>query len=370
MGLRTWIEISRAALKDNYWAFRRLLKSSTKIMAVAKSNAYGHNLVEFSLEMERLGADWIGVDSLVEAKTLRQKGIKIPILVLGYTLPEMLSEAAQLSISLTISHLDHLKSIEGLHGPKPKIHLKIDSGMHRQGFLPENIIDIIDYIDENLDLKLIEGVYTHFAAAKDPNDTGASLKQGRLFEQVIEALRRRGLKPTVHASASGGAILFPQFHFDLVRVGIGLYGHYPSKEIERSFGKKLKPALTWKTIISEVKELPKGERIGYDLTERLRRDSRIAICPMGYWHGFTRALSQRAFVLAKGQRCKVLGRVSMDMISVDATRIPNLKVNDEVVLIGKQGKEEISAEELASICGTSNYEFLTRLNPLIQRIYL
>ncbi|KKW37758.1 MAG: alanine racemase, partial [Candidatus Adlerbacteria bacterium GW2011_GWB1_54_7] len=173
-----------------------------------------------------------------------------------------------------------------------------------------------------------------------------------------------------HAAATSGTIIFPQSHFDLVRIGIGLCGLWPSKETKEAFKRevKLEPVLSWKTILGQIKSLSKGNKVGYDLTETLSRPSRVAILPIGYWHGFPRLLSGIGKALIKGKEAKVIGRVSMDMVSVDITDIKNAKVGDEVILIGKSGKLEISVDDLAHLSDTINYEIVTRLNPLIKRI--
>ncbi|MEK7081636.1 MAG: alanine racemase [Patescibacteria group bacterium] len=367
-GLRTWIEVDCPAIEKNYKLFRSLIPSKTKLLAVVKSNAYGHGLVDFTKELERLGTDWFGVDSVVEALTLRREGIKIPILVLGYTLPEKFKEAAAHDISITVSSFETLKALQKNHFPKPlKIHIKVDTGMHRQGFLPQDLPKVISF----LKIKP-EGLYTHFAMAKNPAFPEYTRRQIAEFEQWRAAFTKIGLSPIYHASATAGVLIFPEAHFDMVRVGIGLYGLWPAKEIESYFASRLtlKPVLSWKTIISEIKELPKGAKIGYDCVETLQKDSRMAVCPIGYWHGYPRALSGIGFVLVNGQRAKILGRVSMDMIIVDVSDITGAKVGAEVVLIGKQGKEKITVNELANLSDTSHYEFVTRINPLIKRIYL
>lgn len=365
-GLRTWLEIDCRAIEKNYKLFRSLIAPKTKLMAVVKSNAYGHGLVDFAKELERLGVDWFGVDSVMEGLALRREGIKAPILVLGYTLPDKFKEATQNDISITISNFETLKALQKNYFPKPlKIHIKVDTGMHRQGFLLQDLTKVL-----KLGIKP-EGLYTHFAAAKNPAFPEYTKKQIAEFEQWRTAFKKAGLSPVCHASATAGTMIFPEANFDMVRIGIGLYGLWPAKEIESHFANRISlgPALSWKTIISEIKELPKGAKIGYDGTETLQRNSRVAVCPIGYWHGYPRVLSSIGFVLVGGKRARILGRVSMDMISIDITEIKNAKIGDEVVLIGKQDKEEITATEIANLSDTSHYEIVTRLNPLIKRVY-
>src|SRR3989344_2695808 len=373
--LRTWIEIDTKALKNNYREFRRLIGPRCLLMSVVKSNAYGHSLVDFSRAVEHLGADWLGVDLVVEGQSLRKAGLKKPILVLGYTLQSRIENAIKNNISLTIADfpgLENLKTIKKGAG-KLKVHLKIDTGMHRQGFSVSEIPEVITMLKSGkLPVKL-EGVYTHFSSGKNPAFPRATQDQIAEFKKAVGLFEAAGLKiPLKHAAATSGTILFPQSHFDLVRVGIGLQGLWPSKEVRGAFQRKVKlqPVLAWKTIVCQIKNLPKGARIGYDLTEELNRDSKVAVLPIGYWHGFPRALSSIGKVLINSSEAKVLGRVSMDMVSVDVTDVEKIKIGDEVTLIGKSGKREVSADDIAGMCGTINYEIVTRLNPLMKRILI
>jgi len=370
-GVRTWIEVDNKALQNNYKVFRHLIGPECKLMAVAKSNAYGHGLVDYSRTMQELGADWIGVDSITEALRLRREGICKPILVLGYTLPEMLAEALANNVSLTISSMDSLRDLGRLRDlSNLKIHLKIDTGMHRQGFQPEEMAEAIRGIKKLKNIE-VEGIFTHFATAKNPAFPAETKAQIQKFEEAVEIAHKYGFKPICHAAASSGAIIFPESHFDMVRIGIGLMGLWPSKEVEAYAQNKihLMPALSWRTIVAEIKTLEKGERVSYDYTEAVNRKSKIAILPVGYWHGFRRNLSSIGSVIIDGQMAKVLGRVTMDMMIVDITDIKKAKVGDIVTLIGKDGQAEISAAEMAYLSDTSWYETVTCINPLVKRIY-
>lgn len=369
-GLRTWIEIDTKAIRANYKTFRKLVPKNVQIMGVVKSNAYGHNLTEFAQELEKLAIDMLAVDSLVEALALRKNGVTVPVLVLGYTLPEMFAKALNKNIHLSISSEEGLRTfLKYSKANEIPVHFKIDTGMHRQGFLLPEIEKVLNIVTAN---KInLAGMYTHFASAKDPSDRAFTKKQIHEFEIWRSTFALAGYSPTTHAGATGGSLGFPDSHFDMARVGIGLYGIWPSEEIEQACHKSfsLKPVLSWKTIISEVKEIPAGSGVGYDLTSTVKHSTRIAVCPVGYWHGYPRLLSNNSEVLLRGIRAKVLGRISMDMIIVDVTSIPRVKIGDEVVLIGRSGKDEITAKELALRSGTTAYEILTRLNPLMKRIY-
>lgn len=373
LGVRTWIEIDTEALAHNYRIFRSLIKKDTKLLSVVKSNAYGHGLVDFSREVTKLGVDWLAVDSVVEALRLRHEGIKQPILVLGYTLPERMQEAIDSDISLTLSNVFALQGLKdlNLHG-KLKVHIKVDTGMHRQGFMENEMKIVISTLTSHQDILIIEGLYTHFAEAKDPLYPEETEKQTESFMRWINAFSRAGFKPITHAAATGATILFSQTHFDMVRIGIGFHGLWPSAEVKASAERKitLKPTLSWKTIIGELKTIPAGSGVGYDLTEKVKRETFMAVCPIGYWHGYFRSLSSVGVVLVNGVRAKVLGRISMDMIVVDVTDVPHPKIGDEVVLVGASGKEYLSAHEVADLAGVSTYEFVTRINPLIKKIYI
>lgn len=387
-GLRTWVEIDKKALEHNLKEFLNIIPKKTRLMAVIKSNAYGHGLAlvaqaltSYQLPVTKL---WFGVDSIVEGLRLRREGIKNPILVLGSTLSSRIKEAAENNIVITVSNLESLAALakaknrpapQGRGSPRsesgrPQFHIKIDTGMHRQGFLPSETFKLIKL------LKLFKlspaGVYTHFAA-KDWGYPAYTELQLAEFKKALKLFERAGFRNLVrHAAASDATLLFPKAHFDMVRVGMGLYGYWPSwvAKVKHPRGVSLKPVLLWKAIVGEVKKIAKGSYVGYDLTEQVSRDTRIAILPIGYWHGYDRGLSGIGEVLIRGRRARVLGRVSMDMIVVDVTDTPKVKVGDTAVIIGQQGRDAIWADDLALKIGTSQYEFLTRINPLIKRIMI
>ncbi|MDP3779095.1 MAG: alanine racemase [bacterium] len=381
--LRTWIEIDKKALRHNVGGFFDIISSDTRLMAVIKSNAYGHGLTlvakqlaNFQFSISNFQKIWLGVDSIVEALRLRKDGITNPILVLGFTLPSRMEDAAREDIRISISNFDSLEALSKL-AERPAVHLKFDTGMHRQGFLQKDITRLISILKKkNIQP---EGVFTHFASAKDEAYPTYTLAQLAEFKENIARLEQAGFSSMVrHTAATGGTLLFPDAHLDMVRIGMGLYGYWPSEEAKSEKRKvknekqgmriRLKPVLSWKTVIAEVKKIPKGSFVGYDLTERTHRTTTIAILPIGYWHGYDRGFSSQGKVLVGGARASVLGRVSMDMVVIDVTDIPSARVGSEAVLIGAQGKEMIDAEEFGRMIGTSSYEVLTRINPLIKRI--
>ncbi len=365
---KTWIEISRKAVQHNLKTFRSLIGSKTKLFAVVKSNAYGHGLVTFSKIADSLGVDGFCVDSVVEGARLREEGIEKPILVLGPTFKNLLKSAAENDITITISSPEALQELKAskFH---PEFHLKIDTGMHRQGFYAKDLPAALKLMNDELKADC-SGVYTHFASAKDINYPTFTDQQFSEFQKAVKILEKAGLKNLLrHVAATGGTLVNKKYHLDAVRIGIGLYGLWPSTELGIQMEKiKLEPVLSWRALISEVKEVEAGDFIGYDLTERLAKRSKIAVIPIGYWHGYPRSLSGVGEVLVNGQRARVLGRVSMDMIVVDVTGIA-IKRGDVATLIGRQKADEMSAYEVARRAGgASYYELLTRINPLVERV--
>ncbi len=359
---KVWLEIDTSAVRGNIKAFRRLVGKQTQLWAVVKSNAYGHGLTLFSGLADEYGVDGFCVDSVVEGLKLRKNGIKKPVLVLGYTLPVLYEKAAQNDITVTISNTDALRALRRSK-EKPQFHLKIDTGMHRQGFYLDQLPEVIqEVISLKFQIKsLLTGIYTHFAAAKDKLNQSFTNKQFAAFEKARAIIRSAGFPDIVcHAAATGGALLHARFHADAVRIGIGLYGIWPSEQLERQLGKKilLRPTLAWHSLVSEIKTIAKGDGIGYDMTERAKQTMRLAIVPIGYWHGLPRAASSRGFVLFGKRQARIVGRVSMDMIMVDVTAIPSVRVGSIVSL---------SPLALARTLDASPYEIITRINPLIHK---
>jgi alanine racemase len=251
--------------------------------SVVKSNAYGHGLFVFSKLAERMGVDGFCVDTIVEGLALRLQGIKKPILILGFTLPKFLPEAHAKNIVATISNFEALKAIRAVKNP-PSFHIKIDSGMHRQGFFLNDVPRVIRSIKGKSSLTgSLKGIYTHFSSAKDINYPTYTERQFRIFEKAARLFERAGFKNLIkHCAATGGTLLNKKYHQGAVRVGIGLCGLYPSKEFEAQLPKlHLKRVLSWRTIVTEIKNIPAGSFVGYDLVERVRRPTKIAVLPIG-----------------------------------------------------------------------------------------
>ena len=381
---KTWVEVDKKALLNNAKIVRGLLKPGTQLMAVVKSNAYGHGLVEtakifcgFGADLVKSpngdhGASWLGVDSLDEAILLREVGIKTPILVMGYTSAERIKKSAIYDLRFTIYDSEIPKWISKnckLETENCKLHLKIDTGMSRQGV---TLADLPKFIKKLPKGTKIEGVFTHFANADNLHDRNYPNLQLANFKKALEILEKSGIKPTIrHASATTGLLTMPEAQFDMVRVGIALYGLWPSIEFAQKFDDlDLKPALSWKTRIVQIKKIKKNTPIGYGITEKVKQDSTIAILPVGYYDGYFRNLSSASEVLIGGQRCKILGRISMNLSVADISNVKNVQIWDEVVLIGGQNKERITAEELAKKADAISYEVVSRINPLLSRVYI
>lgn len=375
--LRTWVEIDKGALIHNIGQFKKLIKPRVKLMAVVKANAYGHGLVKTSKIVVKAGAKWLGVDSIDEALDLRKANVKTPILVLGYVPEFRLGEAVSNNIKLVCYNPETIEKLGILALTLKKVahvHLKIETGTNRQGIEPKEIFKFIELIRQYPFVRL-EGILTHFANAEVPSSPFTK-KQAKTFKQAIKIFQNYKIHiPVKHTACTAAVIAFKDSLFDMVRVGIGLYGLWPSRAIENFIDKKhikfqLKPALSWKTKVAQVKFVKKDSPIGYGCTEKVAHDSKIAVLPVGYADGYDRKLSNIGNALIKGKRAKILGRVCMNMVMVDVTNIDDVELEDEVVLLGKQGAEEISAQDLAQELETINYEVVSRINPLIPRIYV
>lgn len=372
----SWVEIDSKALRHNVMQFRSLIGKDRILCGVVKSNAYGHGILEVSKQILGFGVDWLGVNSVEEGVFLRKSGIKAPTLILGYVPLFQLKKAISHDLRMVVYNIETVKELGRIAQIEKKnvyLHIKLETGTNRQGVSPEKIIEFVKEI-KKFPFLILEGISTHFANIEDTTDHSYAEFQLTIFKKTVEMLEENGIViPIKHTSCTAATILFPDTYFNMVRVGIGIYGLWPSKEtllssmINGNPSVELKPVLTWKTKIAQIKEVKKGSFIGYGCTYKTNRDSRIAVLPVGYNEGYDRRLSNIAHVLIRGQRAPLRGRVAMNMMMVDVTDIEEIKLEDEVVLIGSQGKERITAEYLASLSGTINYEIVTRINPLIPR---
>ncbi|MDP4098898.1 alanine racemase [Paenibacillus sp. P96] len=373
----TRAEINLDHLRSNYESFRHALPQDMKLLVCVKANAYGHGAVEVSRELEQLGADYLSVAFLEEALELRRAGITLPILVLGYTSPEAVQTAWENEITLTLFTTEVLEAIRGLDRQgslrRLKVHIKIDSGMGRLGLLPDKeALSFVEKVWETEEAEL-EGMYTHFARADEENKS-YTLEQYRKFQVVALALKGKGYSiPIIHTGNSAVALEMPGLSFDMIRIGIAMYGLYPSYEVNRQ-AVELFPVLTLKTNLSYVKTLPPGWGISYGTKYTTTSQELIGTLPIGYADGYSRMLSGKAEVLIRGRRVPVLGTICMDqcMISLEsfADEAGEIYTGEEVVLIGQQSGASISADELASWLGTINYEVVCMIANRVPRVYM
>lgn len=372
MSAKTWIETSESALVANLRTLKKHVAPSG-VMAVVKANAYGHGLEVVSQAIVS-HVDWFGVDTVNEAVQLRLLGLTKPILVLGYVDEGELYLCQKFKISFVAYNKEMLRAMKKVTAAPHafRIHIKIETGTSRQGIEGKELDEFVK-LAISIPSVDIEGVSTHYANIEDTTDASYARLQLERFRESLESLREWGVVPKIrHTASSAASLLYPETRFDLIRLGISLYGHWPSKETQvvasgLKYKLKLAPALTWKTRIVQVKRVKKGTPVSYGLTERVTRPSTIAVLPIGYWDGYDRRLSGIGVVLVRGRRAKILGRICMNMMVVDVTDVPDVELGDEVVLVGKQGKEQISAEDIASKFGSIQYELLSRINPLIER---
>lgn len=375
--MHTWVEISKSALIHNAQQCR-LLCASAKMIAVVKANAYGHGLKETGLIIQD-AVEYLAVINMEEARVLRASGVHTPIIILGYTdeSAEELVWAASERVEVVINSLSHAQRISQLlsesggSGAILAVHAKVDTGLGRMGILPENAVSYIKQVTE-LPHVYLKGVESHFADVADHREYAK--EQLKTFENIKYQLFREKVEPLLWHIAKTEAILdFPESHMDAVRLGIGLYGLWPGEKpparLLASHPKfSLKPSLTWKARILQVKEYSEGAYIGYGCTHQCSRKTKIAVIPAGYYEGYPRVLSNKGSMLIRGTRCPVLGRVCMNMTMVDVTRARGVCRGDEAVLIGAQRDSEITAAEVAHLAGTVHYEIVCNINPLIKRI--
>lgn len=364
----TWAEVDLGAIRYNFNQIKKRLSPGVKVMAVVKANAYGHGILEVSRTLSSSGVDYLGVATMDEAVNLRQNGIKKPILVLGSILPHEIDPALKYNVSLTIGDnalLTELNRRAGARKAKANVHLKVDTGMGRLGVWHDEALKFIRWILEHRNL-FLEGIYTHFSSAgRDEFFTDYQISS---FEKLLGKVEKYGVNiPIRHSANSIATIDIKRSHLNMVRPGIIIYGMYP----KRSFAKflKLKPALSLKTKIVYLKKVPQGRSISYGRTYITDKDTTIATIPIGYADGYERILSNKAFVLVKGRRARVVGKVTMDQVMIDVGHVKDVKLGDEVALIGKQGRDRITTEELARLSGTIPYEIVCSIGSRVPRIY-
>lgn len=367
----TWIEIDKNAFDHNVAQYKRRVNPA-QLAIVIKSNAYGHGMHQIAaLAQQNSNVDYICTVSLSEAISLRNHGIQKPLLVLSI-LDDALEQAFIHTIDVVVYSMDQaltLQQIGSQRKQKINIHIKVDTGLSRLGFLHDVAIPCIKTIKQ-LSYINIQGIFTHFAESEKKDQTFTHLQIER-FNHVIEALEKEDINiPLKHTSCSAAITANIKSHFTMARAGIGIYGLWPShdnKEMTQQYDSlfSLKPVLTWKTKIIHLKEISTGSCVGYERTHCVDKPSQIATLPVGYWDGYDRALSNNGLVIINNQFAPIVGRIAMNLMMVDVTNL-NVAVGDKVILLGNHAM--ISADALAKKCSTINYELVTRINPLLPRM--
>ena len=379
-----WAEIDLDAVAANVRELRRVTRPEARLLVAVKANAYGHGLVEVARQALESGADALGVARMPEALALRDAGIDAPVLVFGFTPPSDVEALVRHDLIQTVYALKTARAyaeLIGKSGGRLKVHLKVDTGMGRLGILPDSRryvepgMDISDHaVREVVDIAglnelALEGIFTHFASS-DSADKRFAEEQFDIFMAFLDQLKRSGLEFEVRHAANSGAIIdMPHTHLDMVRAGVSLYGLYPSGEVDKS-RIDLTPAMTLKARIAHLKKVPAGFPVSYGMTHTTQAPTTVATVPVGYADGFNRRLSNRGHMLVRGQKAPIIGRVCMDLTMIDVGHIPGAAVEDEVVILGRQANEAITADELADLLDTINYEITSAITARVPRVYL
>jgi alanine racemase len=369
---RCWAEVDLDALRGNLAWIRHRVGPDVKILTVVKADAYGHGLKPIAALLMQNGTDIFGVANLAEAQAIRGVGRGWPMLMLGACLPGEIELAVRDDVRPTISALAEARAFSAAASRLRKtlpVHVKVDTGMGRLGVEAGEAAELVRAVRALPGLKL-EGLYTHYASAED--DVKFSREQARRFQRLLVELAAAGVRvPLVHANNSAALWHEPETTFNLVRPGLLVYGVLPlGRRADMSMLQKyFRPALSWRCRVSLVKEIPQGASLSYGRSFIAPRKMRVATLTAGYGDGYLRAASNRAEVLIGGRRCRVLGRITMDQMLADVTRVRGVAVGDEVVLLGRQKDECVSAEELAAWCGTIPWEVLTNITYRVPRIY-
>lgn len=369
-GRDTIVEVDLNAVKHNVKEFKkRVNDENIAMMAAVKANGYGHGAVEVAKAAIEAGINQLAVAFVDEAIELREAGITVPILILGYTSVAAVEDAIQYDVMMTVYRIEDLQSINEIANrlqKKVQIQVKIDTGMSRIGLQEE----VKPFLEELNRMEYVEvvGMFTHYSTA-DETDKAYTNMQTSLFEKAVNTAKELGIHfPYIHSSNSAGSMELSNTFQNMVRVGIGIYGMYPSKEVDHTVV-ALKPALSLKSKVAHVKHAKKNRGVSYGNTYVTTGEEWIATVPIGYADGYNRQLSNKGHALINGVRVPVIGRVCMDQLMLDITKAMPVQVGDEVVFYGKQGEEEIAVEEVADMLGTINYEVTCMLDRRIPRVY-
>jgi alanine racemase len=367
----TWVEIDLSAIAHNTRKIQSLVGPNVRILASLKADAYGHGALKVARTVLLNGVSMLGVATVSEAAPLREAGIHAPILVFGYVPHWQMREAVHLGLTITLYSIESAQALSRASQAlrqTVRVHAKVDTGMGRLGIRAEHIAEVLKLIHRIIHLPglELEGIFTHFAMADTRDQTHARMQLTR-FQGVLQVIEEEHIRPPlVHAANSAAILSLPESHFDMVRPGIALYGLDPSPEVRLPVG--FRPALSFKTQVAQVKVIPEGESISYGCGYTTDRPTCVAILPVGYADGFRRGPTNWGSVLVHGQEAPLLGRVCMDQCIIDVSHIPQVRVGDEVVLIGWQGEVSLTAEQVAQRLGTINYEVVSEILARVPRV--
>lgn len=364
-----WAEIDLDAIAYNTRQLKKHVGERTELAAVVKANAYGHGALPVAQTVLKNGATRLAVARVDEGVQLRRGGVIAPILVMGYATPAQAEDIVRHRLTPTVNTLElaHALSaaINAQNVPPLPVHVKVDTGLGRFGLLPEEVLDFTRALLTIPNL-VVEGCWTHFASA-DEADQSYTYHQFALYNQVLRQLEEAGIRiPLRHVANSAATLSLPETHLDMVRCGITIYGLRPSPEVKMVV--PLRPVMSIKARVARVRILPAGSSISYNRTYITSKPTPVALVPIGYGDGYRRGLSNKGMVLIHGRRAPIIGRVCMDQFMVDVSGIPNVQQDDEAVVLGRQGEEEINAEELGAWVGTNNYETVTAILPRVPRV--
>lgn len=367
---RSFAKINLGAIDRNLTEIKKLMGDGVKTLAVVKADAYGHGLVPVSKHIENK-VDYFAVATVEDALELRRNDIEKPIIVLSYASPVQYGELLDNDITVTVSDVDEAKILSDLaekKNTKAKLHVPVDTGMGRIGFTPDE--EGAKAVLEISKMKgiFLEGLFSHYAMADYKDKTEAN-RQTALFDSFISLLEAKGVNiPIKHINNSAGTLEMPK-KYDMCRVGVALYGLYPSEEMDKE-NVKLTPAMEVFSHIVHLKTAPKGTKIGYGHLYEAPEERKIATISIGYADGYKRDLTGKGYILVKSKKAPIVGKICMDQFMADVTDIPDLKLGDTVVVMGKDGEEEISAEKLGSMCHSFNYEIISSFMPRVKRVYV
>lgn len=368
-GRPAWAEIDLDAIEHNIRQIRLLIGNQVELLAVVKANAYGHGALPVAKTAIKAGANRLGVAIVDEGVQLRRAGTKHPILVLGYVPPWQADDAVGQDLAVTVNTWQSALALSARAsslGREARIHVKVDTGLGRYGLLPDEVLKFVRGLLTLPGLRL-EGLWTHFATADEENKV-YTLQQLAEYHEVLKSLNDAGISiPCRHAANSAATLEMPEAHLDMVRCGIAIYGLYPSAEVGHAIA--LQPAMSLKARAARVRELPAGSSVSYGRKFVADRPTLVALVPFGYADGFDRGLSSIGSVLVRGRRAPVIGRVCMDQFVVNVQDVPDAAQDDEVVIIGRQGDEEITADEVALAAATINYEIACGVSARVPRLY-